>query len=96
MMISNSGICIFMFGNKVENGENVIADGMLEEFEIAKKLGKIIIPIGNTAEAANEIFRIMKEEKEVHSYLEDFWNILEDGKTNDVISKISEIIKQQQ
>ena len=63
---------------------------------IAKELGKIIIPIGNTAEAANEIFRIMKEEKELHSYLEDFWNILEDGKTNDVISKISEIIKQQQ
>ena len=96
VMISNSGICIFMFGNKVKNGKNVIADGMLEEFEIAKELGKIIIPIGNTAEAANEIFRIMKEEKELHSYLEDFWNILEDGKTNDVISKISEIIKQQQ
>ena len=69
---------------------------MLEEFKIAKKLGKIIIPIGNTAEAANQIFRDMKKQRKLYPYLENFWSILENGKNDNVISKISEIIKQQQ
>lgn len=95
-IISNSGICIFVFGNKIKNGKTVKADGMLEEFKIAKKLGKIIIPIGNTAEAANQIFRDMKKQRKLYPYLENFWSILENGKNDNVISKISEIIKQQQ
>ena len=47
-MISEAGVCIFIFGNKLDNGDVVIADGMMEEFQIAKERGKIIIPIGCT------------------------------------------------
>ena len=94
-MISDSGVCIFMFGNKVENEVTLISDGMLEEFKIAKELGKIIIPIGNTAETANKIFEDMSKEKELYSYLEGAWDILKDGKNSEVINKICEIIKQQ-
>lgn len=60
-MISEAGVCIFIFGNKLDNVEVVIANGMLEEFQIAKERGKIIIPIVSMGFAAKEIFDAMKE-----------------------------------
>ena len=55
-MLSDVGIAIFMFGNKRnEQGEVVEADGCLQEFEIAKSLGRVIIPIGSTGYAAKTI-----------------------------------------
>jgi hypothetical protein len=57
-MISNSGFAIFLCGNKLDPSTNktVIADGVLEEFEIAKRLGKYPIPIGATGYAALRIW----------------------------------------
>ena len=75
-MISESGICIFIFGNKLVDGEIVPAPGMMEEFRIAKERGKVIIPIGSTGFAAKEIFDEMKESGD-YSYLNDYWNDLE-------------------
>lgn len=89
-MISEAGVCIFIFGNKLDNGEVVIANGMLEEFQIAKKRGKIIIPIGSTGFAAKKIFDEMKKSGD-YPYLNDYWNVLENEE--DVIKVVNTINK---
>lgn len=92
-MISQAGICIFIFGNKIVNGKVVSASGMMEEFQIAKESGKIIIPIGSTGSAAKEIFDEMKESGD-YTYLNDYWNVLEnEGNAENVFDTIVKIIE---
>lgn len=67
-MISNAGFAIFVCGNKKdESGRTIISDGVLKEWEIAKKLKKYPIPIGATGYAALEIW------KEVSASLDEFY-----------------------
>lgn len=47
-MISEAGIAIFLFGNKMVDEKIVNSDGMIEEFEICLKHNVIPIPIGVT------------------------------------------------
>lgn len=92
-MISQAGICIFIFGNKIVNGKVVSASGMMEEFQIAKERGKIIIPIGSTGSAAKEIFDEMKESGD-YTYLNDYWNVLENEENaENVFDTIVKIIE---
>ena len=53
-MIKKCGISIFMFGNKDQDGKIVMADGMVEEFEIAKKNKSVLIPLDFTGWMAQE------------------------------------------
>lgn len=55
-MISHAGIAIFLFGNKLVDGKVIPSNGMYEEYEIAKKLGLICIPIGATGYVAKELW----------------------------------------
>ncbi len=55
-MIAHAGIAIFVFGNKLKDGNVVISNGMLEEYKIAKRLGLIIIPIAATGYASRKIW----------------------------------------
>lgn len=65
-MLDHAGIAIFMFGNKIEDDELVISDGMLEEFELAKEKGLLIIPIGQTGFVAKDIQ--IEIEKDLEQY----------------------------
>ena len=66
---------------------------MMEEFRIAKERGKIIIPIGSTGAAAKEIFDEMKDSGD-YSYLNDYWNVLENEEnTENVFDTIVKIIE---
>lgn len=56
-IISSAGIAIFFMGNKIVDGKVVLADGMKEEFAIAKELGLAIIPIGSSGYMANELWK---------------------------------------
>jgi len=57
-ILSSAGFVIFLGGAKLDsNGEVLIASGVLEEFEIAIKLGKYPIPVGVTGRAAKEIWK---------------------------------------
>ena len=61
-MISNAGFCIFLAGNKLQNGQTVPAPGVLGEpgvsgeWELCKALGKYPIPIGASGHAARIIY----------------------------------------
>ncbi len=54
-----AGIAIFVFGNKkkVDTGEIVKADGMIEEFNIAIENGLKVIPIGATGYVAEDLWQ---------------------------------------
>jgi len=47
-MISNAGVAVFLFGNKILDDEIIDSNGMLEEFDICLKNNVIPIPIGVT------------------------------------------------
>ncbi|MGM2628370.1 SIR2 family protein [Bacillus cereus group sp. Bce038] len=93
-MISDAGVMIFLFGNKLVNEEIVEADGMLEEFYIAKDNDKYIIPIGSTGYAAERIFKEIKSDLDKYWYLKNSIDILEsDTDPQHIISEINKIIE---
>ena len=57
-MVAKAGVCIFVSGNKFNTFKKTIQDanGVFEEFEIARKLGKYVIPIGASGHAAKKIW----------------------------------------
>jgi hypothetical protein len=60
-MIAYAGIAIFMFGNKLQDGQVVPAGGVRREFEIAKNQGLKLIPIGVTGFMAEELWKDVNE-----------------------------------
>ena len=55
-MLVRAGAAIFVAGNKLVNGELQVAEGCLEEFEIARRLKRVIIPIGCSGHASAQIW----------------------------------------
>lgn len=55
-LVRQAGSCIFIGGVKIEEGRTVTATGVISEYEMLKKLGRIPIPIGATGGAAQEIW----------------------------------------
>ncbi len=56
-LISSAGIALFFMGNKTKDGKVILAEGMKEEFNIAKELGLAIIPIGSSGYVASELWK---------------------------------------
>ena len=56
-LISQAGVAIFVFGNKLEEIAVREADGMLEEFEIAKAYNALLIPVGASGYASEKLWR---------------------------------------
>ena len=88
-MISQTGVAIFMFGNKQVGEEIKIADGCWEEYQIASEKGCMIIPIACTGWAAKAIMDDVKSNIDDYPYLKDDLDILE-NETD--IEKISNAI----
>ena len=98
-MINDTGIAIFMFGNKIietsGKKETVEADGCLEEFEIAKSNNNIIIPIGSTGYVAKKIFNEVKAKLSDYLYLKDYIDILEsDTDIDNLVKTVTKIAKE--
>lgn len=55
-MISRTGMSIFIFGNKVVEGEIVNANGVKKEFEIALAKNSYVIPVGATGYTSKELW----------------------------------------
>ena len=91
-MIADTGIAIFLFGNKKDpkNPLNVVdAPGCWEEFEIARENENIIIPIGSTGFVAKQIFDEVKKNIDRYKYLKKYIKVLE---IETDIDKLVEII----
>jgi hypothetical protein len=65
-MIQQAGACIFIAGIKATGSAGKVAfrqaDGVIEEFEMARKLGRAIIPLGVTGGSASAIWRKVKSD----------------------------------
>lgn len=96
-MLSDVGIAIFMFGNKKnENGEVVEADGCLQEFEIAKSMGRVIIPIGSTGYTAKRIYEEIKKDISNYPYLNDYIDQLGTGmQVSEIVSVVIKIVNEE-
>lgn len=55
-MISYAGISIFLFGNKSQNGEIILSNGMQEEFDISKRNNNVLIPVASTGHMAKQLW----------------------------------------
>lgn len=55
-MISRAGISIYLFGNKIQDGNIVNANGVKTEFDIALDAKHITIPVGCTGYMAQELW----------------------------------------
>jgi len=56
-LISKSGICLIVFGNKYVGSEMRLADGVRKEFIIAMEHGAKVVPVGATGYMAAEIWK---------------------------------------
>lgn len=56
-MISLAGIAIFMFGNKLDGGNVILANGVRREFEIAVENGLKVVPVGATGYMAEKLWK---------------------------------------
>ncbi|ABR34958.1 SIR2 family protein [Clostridium beijerinckii] len=55
-MISDAGIAVFFFGNKIKDGNIIDSDGVFKEFEIAIRKGLKVIPVGCTGYVSNKLW----------------------------------------
>ena len=93
-MIKDTGIAVFMFGNKKDGGSIVNAPGCREEFEIAKDNGNVIIPIGSTGFMAKELLDEIKADLSKFPYLDGYIDKLEKETDIDkIVSIVIEIAK---
>ena len=96
-ILSETGVAIFMVGNKKDaEGNKAIADGCLQEYQIAKEKRCVIIPIGSTGDAAATIYADVKTNKDQYPYLEKYLDILgTETDINKIVSAVTEIVKAQ-
>jgi len=67
-MISNAGIALFLFGNKLVDDKIINSDGLYQEFEIACEQGVKVIPIGCTGYVSKELW------EKVTNKIEDYYS----------------------
>ena len=88
-MISESNICIFMFGKSPsDDGTVVISNGVREEFEIAKKHNKAIIPLPTTKYTSEKIFDDVSKHIVCFPYLEPYISDLKNSITPQALSSV--------
>lgn len=78
-LLGQSGIAIFVFGNKAENGKVVEADGVKAEFDKAVAKGLIPVPVGASGFVAESLWRtvLSDPDKYYKSDLEKITPLLE-------------------
>lgn len=98
-MISDTGIAIFLCGNKKDPNDSskiIDAPGCWDEFRIAKDNNNVIIPIGSTGFMAKKIFDEVRTNIDKYQYLEKYINILETSTDVETLVKtVVTIVKEQ-
>lgn len=79
-MIEYAGVALFLFGNRKDNDTTKIvkAEGMKEEFEIAKTKGLFLLPIKSTGYVAEDLYFLLKHE--------NYYTLIDNKKIIDAIA----------
>lgn len=91
--ISNTQIFIIINGTKKYYAKQIISSGAIDEFEIANKLGCLIIPIAVTGGAAYEIWEKMKEFNTQYTNSTEFNSLIEHKDCKTILKNIDNILK---
>lgn len=98
-MIRLAGIAIFIFGNKLDKGKVILANGVRREFEIAKQHGLVPIPVSATGYVAKELFDEISQDFNIYAGNEKIIPLVQElsqlnqNEADEIIRKIVEIIK---
>ncbi|MDT4012500.1 MULTISPECIES: SIR2 family protein [Staphylococcus] len=92
-IISKSGICIFIFGNKKVDGKCLTANGMFEEFEIAFEQNKKVIPVPTTGYMAEIIYNHLDKNNEIPDYLLKYKDKLLKVKNDGLIDLLVDVVE---
>ncbi len=100
-MLSQAGIAIFVFGNKLDlQGKVIPSDGMRQEFDLAIEAGLIPIPIGATGFMAEELWNEVSADLKKfvpaanHEFEENFARLGDsEFLPSDLLSHVSILIK---
>ncbi|NTU49914.1 MAG: hypothetical protein HGA87_03335 [Desulfobulbaceae bacterium] len=100
-MLSQAGIVVFVFGNKLDpSGKVISSNGMRQEFEIAISAGLIPIPIGATGFLAEELWKEVSADLKKfiptadYAFESDFVRLGDTSLApNDLLSIVSKLIK---
>lgn len=87
-IFKDSGIVIFIFGNKMEENKLIKSSGVYKEFEIAIEKKCFIIPIGSTGFVALDIFNKIEQQINDYPYLKKHLKILKSSKNIDQLIKV--------
>jgi hypothetical protein len=72
-LLSRSGMVIYICGNREQPRNSIIVSpGVLEEFDIAARMGRPPIPIGSSGHAAAEIWRKVRQDQSIYFGKGDF------------------------
>lgn len=55
-MAEYAGAAVFLFGNKLKDGQVVMSDGVAQEFDVCKEKGLALIPVGATGYMAKQLW----------------------------------------
>lgn len=94
-----SGVSIFLFGNRLNKGEIELSPGVKEEYDISKELGHFVIPIGVTKYQAGKLWRRQKLSMSEHindeKVLENYMMLNDETKDmDDIIRSVVLLIKE--
>lgn len=99
-MIGRAGIAIFLFGEKVESRTRMIAEGVIEEFEIAHELGLTVIPVGATGSAAKVLHdRVLRDFDSFYphkEYRKLFEALAKPGTSRQILDRVLALVKKLQ
>ena len=84
-LMFDSGIALFMYG---KDNNSTRSNGVRQEFEVAKKLGLKIIPLGVTGYETKEIWKEVKNNITKYPYLENCIDKLDTEKDPEKLTKI--------
>ena len=82
---------IFIFGNKIEDGEIVLSNGMREELEIAKEKNLLLIPNGSTGYISELFWNELKEENSESKIYEELGD--ENKEPKEIIDLILDFLR---
>lgn len=85
-VIGQCGAAIFVFGENDGNSVGTVS-GVLEEFEIAKKQHKVVIPIAYPGMASEVIWKEVKSNLTKHPYLENCIDLLTSEQSPDMLAR---------
>ena len=96
-LISQAGIALFMFGNKLIDGKTVLADGVRKEYEIARELDLVTVPVAATGYVAEEIWQLDEPRVKSSAMSEELKRAFTKlqataAKPQELLSRISEVL----